>query len=56
MIRYGDRFRTLRRYLHQYMGSSSAMVQHHPLQEQETKKFLLRLLEESDKLQDQIRA
>ena len=56
MTRYGDRFRMLRRYLHQYMGSTSAMEQHHPLQEQETRQFLYRLLEKPAKLQDQIRA
>lgn len=56
MLRYGDRFKTQRRYLHQYIGTSSAMLQHHPLQELEARWFLLDLLEKPDKLQDEIRA
>lgn len=56
MKRYGSQFRALRRYLHQYMGSSLAMAQHQPLQELETRQFLLRLLDKSVSLQDQIRS
>lgn len=56
MKRYGSHFRALRRYLHQYIGSSQAMAHHQPLQELETRQFLLRLLDKSDSLQDQIRS
>lgn len=45
MKRYGSQFRALRRYLQQYMGSSLAMAHHQPLQELETRQFLLRLLD-----------
>lgn len=55
MITYGDRFRALRKYMHQYIGTPSAMVAHHPLQETETRHFLRRLMAEPDKLHDKIR-
>jgi len=55
MITYGERFRALRKYMHQYIGTPSAMVAHHPLQEIETRHFLRRLMAEPDKLHDKIR-
>ena len=44
MLPYGDRFRALRRYLHQYMGTQKSMEHHWPVQEGETHRFVARLL------------
>ncbi|KAI0689845.1 cytochrome P450 [Cerioporus squamosus] len=45
MMRYGPRWRKLRAVFHQCVNPS-VMVQYRPIQESETKRFLLRLLED----------
>lgn len=37
------------------MGNSTAMVKHYPVEEIETRQFLLQLMKNPDKIQDQIR-
>ena len=44
MLPYGDRFRALRRYLHQYMGTQKSMEHHWTVQEGETHRFVARLV------------
>lgn len=37
------------------MGNSTAMIKHYPVEEIETRQFLLHLLENPDEIQDHIR-
>ena len=55
LLRYGDRFRTLRKNLHQYIGTKNAIAAFHPLEEVETRRLLLRLLRTPDGFMDHIR-
>lgn len=52
---YGDRFREYRRFMHQLIGGRTQVKRFHPLSEQETQKFLKRLLEKPDEVQNHIR-
>lgn len=55
LMRYGDRFRTIRKNVHQYLGTGNSMLQHHPMEETEARRFLLRVLKSPNKLADHIR-
>jgi hypothetical protein len=55
---YGDRFRDIRKFLHQYIGSRGQldkMEPFHELVEKETHKFLGRLLRHPDEFADHVR-
>ncbi|KAJ7460740.1 cytochrome P450 [Mycena latifolia] len=54
-VPYGDRFRNYRRLAHSLFGSRSTMASFEPLEEQETHRFLKRLLSKPEGLQDHIR-
>ena len=43
-VPYGDRWRGIRRHFHQHMNAN-AVVRYRPIQERQTRDFLLRLLE-----------
>ena len=51
----GERFRAMRRQLHQFIGSRQHMVKFHGLQVQETRHFLRRLLRDPAHFADHIR-
>ena len=52
---YGDRFREYSRFMHQLIGSQKQVQRFHPLSEQETRKFLRRLLKTPNDVQSHIR-
>lgn len=52
---YGDRFRTYRKLFHQVIGTHSAMMNFHPIEEKETHGFLKRILVNPDALPDHVR-
>ncbi|KAJ7156841.1 cytochrome P450 [Mycena crocata] len=52
---YGDRFRNYRRLAHSLFGSRSTMSSFEPLEEQETHRFLRRVLKNPDDLQNHVR-
>ena len=45
---YGERFRDIRRLLHQYIGTEKAIEKFHGIEEQECHRFLQRLLQDPD--------
>ncbi|KAF9008812.1 cytochrome P450 [Cyathus striatus] len=55
LLPYGDRFRRYRRLLHKLIGSQAMMKQFYPVIEQETRKFLRRLVPLPDDLVSNIR-
>ncbi|KAJ7092872.1 cytochrome P450 [Mycena belliarum] len=55
LIPYGDRFRNYRRLAHSLFGSRASMANFEPLEEQETHRFLQRILAEPTELQEHIR-
>ncbi|KAF9045406.1 cytochrome P450 [Panaeolus papilionaceus] len=55
LVPYGDRFRNYRKYFHQTIGSASAMAEFHPVEEQETRKFVKRILQNPDALAEHVR-
>jgi cytochrome P450 len=44
---YGERFRTFRRLLHRFMGTRSAVAQHHDVIVRETNRLMARLMQNS---------
>ncbi|EJD06297.1 cytochrome P450 oxidoreductase [Fomitiporia mediterranea MF3/22] len=52
--RYGDAFRLFRRELHQIIGTPSSIARFHPLIEVESRRFLLRVLNDTSKLQKHV--
>ncbi|KAH8114366.1 cytochrome P450 oxidoreductase [Phellopilus nigrolimitatus] len=48
--RYGEDFRQFRKELHQVLGTQAAISKFHPLIEIETRRFLLRVLEDTTRL------
>ncbi|KAH8113547.1 cytochrome P450 [Phellopilus nigrolimitatus] len=52
---YTDRFRAYRKNIHAVIGSKSAVSRFYPLQDTEVRRFLLRVLEEPEKLEHHIR-
>jgi hypothetical protein len=44
LVPYGDRFRTYRKLFHHIIGTHAAMSKFHPVEEEETQKFLKLLL------------
>lgn len=52
---YGDRFRTMRRYVAQWIGTKSAVSGFKALHELESRYFLARMLASPDKLPENIR-
>ncbi|KAJ7458861.1 cytochrome P450 [Mycena latifolia] len=55
LIPYGDRFRNYRRLAHSLFGSRTSLANFEPLEEEETHRFLQRVLVEPDELQEHIR-
>ncbi|KLO15926.1 cytochrome P450 oxidoreductase OrdA-like protein [Schizopora paradoxa] len=55
MTCYGDRFKKIRRDLHQVIGTSSALRKFHSLEEIEGRRFLLRVLDAPDQLYEHLR-
>ncbi len=55
LTRYGDRFREYRRFMHQLIGGRNQVKRFHSLSETETRRFLRRVLEKPDHVQDHIR-
>lgn len=55
MTSYGERFRMIRRGLHQAIGSGTALRKYHALEETEAKRLMLRLLTDPENLADHIR-
>ena len=55
MLRYGDRFRLIRKNLHQVIGTRGAMRKFDSLLDVETRRFLLRVLRSPSDLADHIR-
>ncbi|CAL1702358.1 unnamed protein product [Somion occarium] len=55
LTRYGERFREYRRYLTRIMGTKSALQSYHNLIEEETSKFLRRLLQTPEHVHKHIR-
>ncbi len=55
MTCYGDRFKKIRKDLHQAIGTSSALRKFHSLEEIEGRRFLLRVLDAPDQLYEHIR-
>ncbi|KNG81214.1 putative cytochrome P450 [Aspergillus nomiae NRRL 13137] len=55
MIRYSDRSRAIQKAMSKEIGSKVAVSRFHGLQEAETRRFLLRVLEAPDDLRDHIR-
>lgn len=55
MTSYGERFRMIRRGLHQAIGSGAALRKYHALEETEAKRLMLRLLTDPENLADHIR-
>lgn len=54
MQTYSDRFRAYRKAMQPYLGSDSAVAQFNPLQEVETHRFLLRVLNQPENLAQHI--
>ena len=52
---YGDRFREYRKMLHGLMGTRTHVERFHGIMELETHRFLRRILENPEDLQDHIR-
>ncbi len=52
---YGERFREYRRFMHQFIGGRTQVKRFNPLSEQETRKFLRRLLEKSNEVRNHSR-
>ena len=52
---YGERFKKIRKDLHQTVGSPSALRKYHALEEKEARRFLLDVIEAPDQLADHIR-
>ncbi|TFK58391.1 cytochrome P450, partial [Pluteus cervinus] len=50
-----ERFRYIRKLFHQAIGTSASMSQYHHVEEQETSRFLQRLLVNPERLEDHIR-
>lgn len=55
LLPYGDRFREYRRFFARFMGSKSQVERFAPLQEQQTRDFLRRVLEKPDDVATYIR-
>ncbi|KAJ7488270.1 cytochrome P450 [Mycena latifolia] len=55
LIPYGDRFRNYRRLTHSLFGTRATLANFEPLEELETHRFLQRILEEPEDLQEHIR-
>lgn len=50
LLPYGDRVRNYRKLIHQSIGNQDLMSEYHPGGEQETRRFLRRVLENPDEL------
>ncbi|KAG6827504.1 hypothetical protein H0H92_011524 [Tricholoma furcatifolium] len=55
LSQYDDSFRLMRKYVKAYIGTKSAIVAHHGVQEMETKYFLARILQEPQSVLENIR-
>ena len=53
---YGDEFRAHRRLFRGFIGTKSSMARFEELEEQETRRFLHRVLHKPDKFMDYIRS
>jgi len=55
LLPYGDRFRNYRKMFHQVIGTPAAMAAFHPIEEDETHKFLKRVLKSPEDLATHVR-
>ncbi|KAI0060603.1 cytochrome P450 [Artomyces pyxidatus] len=55
LMRYGGRFRSYRRMMHQFMGTRSLVERYHPIEELETHRLLRRLLRKPEDFAEHIR-
>ncbi|KAG2148122.1 cytochrome P450 [Suillus clintonianus] len=55
LISYGDRFRQHRKNLHRIIGSRAALEVYNPIEDIETRRFLKRVFETPDQLQEHVR-
>ncbi|PPR03414.1 hypothetical protein CVT24_012709 [Panaeolus cyanescens] len=55
LVPYGERFRNYRKYFHQTIGSGSAMSAFYPVEEEETRGFVRRVLECPEGLAEHVR-
>ena len=55
LIPYSERFRTFRKLFHQVIGTNSAIAKFHPIEEEETRKFLQYLLKKPEEFPTHIR-
>lgn len=55
LLTYGERFRTFRKLFHQVIGTQPAMSRFFPVEEQETHRFLKRILANPDDLASHVR-
>ncbi|KAJ3552901.1 hypothetical protein NM688_g3906 [Phlebia brevispora] len=55
LCQYNDMFRGMRRLLRQFMGGKTQMAKFHSLEQQETRRFLRRVLSDPDNLPEHIR-
>uniref|UniRef100_P9WEI7 Cytochrome P450 monooxygenase claR n=1 Tax=Ampulloclitocybe clavipes TaxID=56467 RepID=CLAR_AMPCV len=55
LSQYGERFRTMRKFVKEFIGTKAAVVQYRPLQEIETRYFLARVLATPEHLADHLR-
>jgi hypothetical protein len=55
LLPYGERFRRERKMFHRAIGTSNAMKQYLHIEEQETRRFIRRVLENPDALGGHIR-
>ena len=55
MSSYGERFRMIRKGMHQTIGTAAALRKYHVLEESEARRLMSRLLQDSEDLADHIR-
>lgn len=55
-INYGEPLRQQRKYFHRLMGTKASAAAFNPIQEEETRRFLYRVLRNPDRLVDHIRS
>jgi hypothetical protein len=55
LLPYGDRFRRYRRFFHGLIGSNSLMKPYRPMQEQQMRRFLRKVMSDPEQLQEHLR-
>lgn len=55
LCHYGERFRAFRRLLHRFMGTRTAVMQHHDVITRQTHRLLTRLLDSPERFLEHLR-